>query len=262
MISKLKSVVKRVLDWFYTSFIRPELGRFSRLKRSAGGMLPSATYYSFYKAVQPLPDLDIVEVGGASGASSIALALGMHESEKLSNLVVVEKCEGGSRLPHGGYEDNYARIVQNLKSYQMWERVRLFPHYLTFENGAEVQALVKTPQIAGLIHDADGRVDRDFHLFWERLVPNGLIIIDDCEDKPEYREISPRYPDGGTKKITTFRLVELFLQWGLLKIDKIERGTVFAHKPLGADFSKFSLAKCEAVVAQIFAERESYFQGK
>ncbi|MGH7898555.1 MAG: hypothetical protein ACREQQ_11420, partial [Candidatus Binatia bacterium] len=90
-----------ILSYLYNRTLHP---RFLDLKRRAGGMLPAAVYHRLYDEVVKLPDLDIVEVGGAAGAGSIAIALAMQESSKRSKLVVVERCEGGSRVPFGGRE--------------------------------------------------------------------------------------------------------------------------------------------------------------
>ena len=258
MLAAGKSIIKKISNTFQVKFGAPQLRRFYKITLDARGMLHPRIYYQMYSAMLPLQDLDVVEIGGAAGASSIALALGMKESGKQSKLIVIEKCEGGSRLPLGDYNYNYAQIVKNLQAFDVWEQVRLFPEYLTLENGQDVLDMIKTPKIAALIHDADGRIDRDFYLFWEHLIPGGTIIIDDCEDKAEYKEISERYPDGGTKKITTYRLTQLFLEWSLLTIDHIERGTVFAHKPQDADFTKFDLAACERLVANIMSDREAH----
>lgn len=233
-------------------------GRFETIRQATGGMLKPQVYQKYYNVVRALPDLDIVEVGAGGGASSIAFAWGMQDAGHDSRLIVVEKCEGGSRAEYGGYDDNYDLLTGNFSQFGVADQIRLFPHYLTMDNKDEVLALVQTRQIAGLIHDADGRIDRDFAIFWPLLIRHGLIIVDDFEDKPEFKPVSETSPDGGTKKLTTYRLLEQFMAWKLIDVDSIEDGTVFGHKPAGVEFDVFDQARCDEIVAQVLAEREAY----
>lgn len=251
--------IRRLGLWALKLLRHPKLLRFVVLKLRTKGMLSPEIYSMYYEAAKRANDLDIVEVGGASGASGIAIALGMKRSGKKSNLIIVEKCEGGSRLSTGDYSENYAVLIKNITKYGVSGKVRLFPHYMSYKNGKEVVEMVETQQIGALIHDADGRVDRDFFFFYQLLTDQALIIIDDYENKSEYREISARYPDGGTKKITTYRLVQQMLDWGLLEIDAVEKGTLFGHKPNTADFSNFDRKECEHIVAKVMKERASQY---
>lgn len=91
-------------------------------------MLQPGIYKQIYKIVYKLPDLDIIEIGGASGAGSIAAAWAMWDSRKKSKLIVVEKCEGGSRAQFGTREDNYDKIKQNFKRFDVDEQIILYPH--------------------------------------------------------------------------------------------------------------------------------------
>ncbi len=255
-----KRVVKRLLGMPLDSdpYTEEEVKRFREIKVKSHGMLTPGAYRALYEVAQAAPDLDLVEVGAASGASSICLALGMIDSNKSSKLITVEKLEGGSRIEVGDYDANYNLLTSNMQAFNVLDQVRLFPHYLTVENAPQMKELIKTDQIGALVHDADGRIDRDFYLFWELLPDNAAIVIDDCEDIPQFREQSERYPDGGTKMLTTYRLTQLFIEWGLFKLDRMIRGTAFGHKPAGADFSKMDMDTCQAIVDKIMEEREAY----
>jgi hypothetical protein len=50
----------------------PRHTRFAVLQREADGLLSPGIYERLYDQVRTLPDLDIVEVGGAAGAASVA----------------------------------------------------------------------------------------------------------------------------------------------------------------------------------------------
>jgi predicted O-methyltransferase YrrM len=220
-------------------------------------MLPAAVYHCLYDEVRRLPDLDIVEVGGASGAASVVISRAMIESGKTSRLVVVEKCEGGSRTPFGSRERNLARLQAHLDRFGA-RNVAIFPEELTFENGAEVLSLLGTPEIGALVLDADGRIDRDFFHFWPRLCPGGLLVVDDAVELRDFRPRSPRHPDGGTKFLLTARLLQQFVRWGLFEPRRRVRNTLFGRKPEGADFSRFDRAVCERIVAEVEEEWEAW----
>jgi len=228
-------------------------GRFKVLQRHVGGMLEWRTYRRIYEAISAQPDYDAVEIRAARGSGSIAAAWAFADLGRKGRLIVVEKFEGGSRASDGTSEENLARAQRLFRQFGVADHIRLFPHFLSLKNGAEVQALISTDKICAFIHDADGRLDRDFFLFWPRLIDGGFIMADDYEDIIETKT----KPDGTLavfgKKLLTYRLLNLMRDWGLIEIDEIRRGTVFGHKPPGADFSKFDLAACEQVIADVKA---------
>jgi predicted O-methyltransferase YrrM len=226
-----------------------------RIKREAGGMLSTAVYRQLYDRVSGLPDLDVVEVGGASGAGSIVIATAMRDSKKQSRLIVAEKCEGGSRSEIGSYAENVERIQENFRKFGVEDRVRLFPHELTLENADRLLALGESPRIAALVLDADGRIDRDFQLFWKRLVPGGLIVVDDYENAAKYLPISERRPTGGMKKLIVFRLFNQLRAWGLVDAIEIQGTTVFGRKPPEADFARFDPEVCREILDGVERER-------
>lgn len=221
--------------------------RFAALQRRTHGMLSPAVYRRLYDEMRATPDLDVVEIGGAAGAGSIAIAWALRDAGKTSHLVVVEKCEGGSRSRIGDRQDNLHLILGNFRRFGVADRVTLYPHQLTLANGDEVLRLVSTPQIAALVHDADGAIDRDIALFWPRLRPGGLIVIDDVDIRPDFKPVSPRHPRGGTKAVLTTRLLDQLIRWGLIEpVDRV-RNTLFARKPLTADLSRLDLTRCAQI---------------
>lgn len=199
--------------------------RWVRLKQTNNGMLRPSVYKSIYQHVKQAPDLDFVEIGGAHGASSIAIAMGFRDSGKQSHVVIAEKCEGGSRDRYGRYEDNYAILTQNLLRSGLRAHMHLYAHGMTDATAGLIKALIGTRQIAGFMHDADGWVDRDFRHFWPLTVPGGLIIIDD-------------YPVSENtdqeKKRRTFHLLNQIIDWGLFEPRQRVGDTIFGTKPLAA----------------------------
>ncbi len=226
-------------------------GRFRLLQSHAGGMLHWRTYRQIYRTVSRHPDLDAVEIGGGTGAGSIAAAWAYTRRPKSNGrLVVVEKFAGGSRARDGSYEENLAAIEKRLEHFGVRHVIQLYPHALTLRNGHEVLALVKGPQIGTLIHDADGRIDRDFQIFWPSLVPDGGIVIDDCEPYPRVPQDDMEIRRAA-KKALTVRLVELLTGWGLIKAERMVNGALFARKPSGADWGRFDSSACADVVESV-----------
>ena len=228
--------------------------RFTELQRSTRGMLNPIVYRRLYRLARRLPDLPIIEVGGATGCASIALALGMKESGKHSKLIVVEKMEGGTRGDVGDYQTNVELVRANFRRYGVQDQIILFPHPLTLENGPEVVALAGGP-IAAFMSDADGHLDRDFALFWPRLIPGGAIVVDDYSNRRDtFRPISARHPQGGTKRLLTYRLLNQLMAWGLMRARGRFRDTVFGVKPEGADFGRFDPAVCATIRGGVAGE--------
>ncbi len=245
-----KTLAKRVLPRSLVVAIQKRRNRFLALKLETNGLLPVEVYRHLYEEAKALPFGDVVEIGGAGGAASIALAWGLADGGSSSRVVVVEKCEGGSRDRYGDYATNLERLESHLRRYGVSDRVSLFTRRLTFENGADVLAEVRTPTLSALCCDADGRIHRDFHFFWPRLMPGGLIVVDD------YHETHSR------KHAVTWNLLNQLMEWGLFEPTKLVNATYFGRKPQHADFSAFDVDVCEALCERITAEWESREEDK
>lgn len=256
----IKKVIRTLLRLGSNQYQRLMYPKFLKIKREADGMLHSSVYKKMYDLVCHLPDMDIIEVGGASGAGSICVASAIKDSGKTSRLIVIEKCEGGSRIEKGDYGINLHLIEKNFKAFGVEDHIVLFPHEITLENGNEILPLIKTPNIAALILDADGRVDRDFYWFWPILKPGGLIVVDDYAERAKYLPITERRPTGGMKALITYRLLNQMIEWGLFRATCEKGDTVFGYKPEDADFERFDLQICEKIVERIELERTRHLQ--
>jgi hypothetical protein len=155
------------------------------------------------------------------------------------SVFVVEKCEGGTRHQYGGYADNLQTLQQNFALFGVSETIRLHPHWLTFENADEVTRLISTPEIAAFMHDADGRLDRDFHFFRPRLRSGGLIVVDDYVDERDL------------KQAVTFRLLNQIMEWNLFEPFHQIRGTNFGRKPANPGFKRLDLEVHRKIVGSV-----------
>jgi hypothetical protein len=57
--------------------------------------------------------------------------------------------------------------------------------------------------------------------------------------------------------VITYRLTNLFIEWGLVQPTRQMGNTLFGIKPPGADFARFDLAECERVIAGVESERDA-----
>ncbi len=228
--------------------------RFHVLKKLTDGMLDSQVYRRLHHEVRQQPDLDIVEIGAATGTASVAMGWALKERRRKSKVIVVEKCERGSRARKGGYEQNVSIIQTNWKRFGVDRQLCLYPHGISLKNGHEVLDLISTPQIAGFVHDADGRIDRDFFLFWPRLREGGFIVVDDVENAFQEKIREDGTVEVFGKRVLTWQLLEKFREWGLFDPVWERHGTVFGRKPVGGSFAKFDAEWCNAVAKEVYRE--------
>ena len=214
-------------------------GRFARMQHVTEGLLSPAVYKLIYERFRATPDLDTIEIGGAAGSASIAVAWAKIESGQRSKHIVIEKLRGGSRHRFGGFEENLVRFNRHLARFGAAERVALFPHDLSLENGPEVIAMVETPRIAGFITDADGRLDRDFSLFLPLVHPEGVIVVDDY------------HPTRSWKHVLTWRLLNQLIDWKLFELDEVRHGTAFGRPHEQADLARLDPGVCADIIAGV-----------
>ena len=236
-------------------------GRFFAVKEICNGLLPARVYREIYRTMQTVKELDCVEIGGAAGAGSICAAQGLIDGGHVGKLIVVEKCEGGSRARYGGKSENLARIEANFLAFDVDRKIRLYPNPITMERRDEVLELIETAELGALILDADGRLDRDFQIFWPLLKPGAPIIVDDYKDAPVYCPRSETMPDGGIKNVLTYRLLNHFVEAGYFELEKVLDGTAFGRKPQ-APQSAVEWSHAEEIVEGVRREWQDYLTAR
>jgi hypothetical protein len=236
----IKKLLKRVLPPnLKRSIQRWRFGRFTVLQWETDGLLSPEVYAEIYATFRSVSHSDVVEIGGASGSASIAIGWALKEGRRNAKLVVVEKCEGGTRTKFGNYDANLMRFWNAISRNGVRKYIDLVPEYLTFENGNQVLSKVTTEHIGGLMIDADGHIHRDFWLFWRRLAPGAPIVIDDYHESL------------GPKHALTFALLTQMIRWGMIVERKIVSTTFFGSKGTDDSFAKFDLGICEEIVASV-----------
>lgn len=198
---------------------------FREIKFRANGMLDPLVYAEINRTASSVM-ADIVEIGTAHGAATIAAALGLPAGFRVST---VERMNGGSRARYGGPEENIRIINDNFTRFGVSDKVRL--HVGSVET---VAPELGDGPIGMLVLDADGCIDRDFRLFYDRLLPGAPIVIDDY--RPHYvgtTQSGSMLLVDQKHRITTL-LVDLFVELGLIERQKIINDTFFGRKPFNA----------------------------
>ena len=201
----------------------------SEVKIRCNGMLPIEAYYRLYEEGKKCAaGGDVVEVGTAHAAATICIGLGLLESKSFGGKVYTfEKIEGGSREEFGGVTENVSIIKDNLAHFGVSELVEL----VIGDVSETFESLPQSSKIAMLVLDSDGRIDRDFSLFFDRVINGGSIVIDDYQDSI----LISKSENGGLlvdqKHKLTYNLLNLFLKEGYMEKNYDTIGqTVFLSK--------------------------------
>ena len=236
----IKSFIKRISPAGLQKQIQVwRFGRFTVLQWDTDGLLTPDVYEAIYHTFRRIGHDDVIEIGGAGGSASIAICWALQDAHSRAKLVVIEKCEGGTRTKYGDYQTNFDRYWSAAGRNGVSDRIDLFPEYLTFENGEQVHRKVTTERLGGLMIDADGQIHRDFWLFWKRLAPGAPIVIDDY-----HKDLSPKHA-------LTFVLLNQFIEWGLITQQSIVGETFFGIKGEEKSFENFNLEACEQIAAAV-----------
>ncbi len=213
-------------SWITENILRNKLF-FKFLKKVTNGMMSPWIYRLLYKTAREIRRGDIIEVGAGHGASTVSLGLGLKDINSDRKVYTIEKCEGGSRSDFGGKQTNLEILKNNIGIFGLQAWVEILPKKLVSE--ADLPREIN--KIGLMFLDADGRIDRDFRFFYNRIVPGGSIIIDDYEEQKDFCEKSIRYPLGGTKEYRTFCYLNYFKEKGFFEQKCNYAGTVFGIKP-------------------------------
>ena len=240
----LKRLYHKLLKYFY-SLRYPFFGK---LKRATNGYLSPATYRAMYLSARSAPAGHIIDIGPAQGGSTIAYALGLQERNTTYKVYSIEKGIGSGALKGTDQADNQRILENNIKRYSVQDTVEVI---MTYSHEAFADSDIPSP-IGLLSIDADGALDRDFNIFYNRLAPGAIIVLDDVEDminplgkkmlQQSEEEIAKAVQSRNCtdlaqltplgKEYTTHRFVEYLQKQNLLTIDAVYgRNTVFAHKP-------------------------------
>lgn len=279
VLRKTKSFLDRRVDEY-------RYGEFCQIKAQTNGFLLPSVYKEIYCSSFRAEEGNMIDIGPAQGGSSIALGLGIQKSGKESKVFSIEKCKDSSALASWDDQELNVRVLK--------DNLRLFgvedTNILLIGDVKDVYSHVPSDQPLSLLFiDADGALDRDFKLFYNRLIDGAEIIIDDYldiinrfakerylrwdteEQMEEYvrskgvKQFRDLCPLG--KEYTVFRFVNYFLECGLLEKRKVLGPTFFGYKPRNVVFNpdihgQRLLKIREEIESQYYCTREQLQNGE
>lgn len=250
----LRRLARRALNGA-NRIVNPELRRFQAIREETQGYLAPQVYLALYRTALAAPEGAMIDIGPAQGGSTICLGLGLRESSKHGPIFTIERFVQSGALQSW---DDQALNVQVLRDNLARHDLAACTEVLV-GGVEEVHSQIPVDLPLGLLFiDADGALDRDFGIFFNRLAEGAPIVIDDYKDvinrharetylKWATRQEMERYvtskgavrfrdlcPLG--KEYTTHRFVDHFLAEGLIERVALIGSTFFARKAKGAHF--------------------------
>jgi predicted O-methyltransferase YrrM len=242
------------------------------------GMLHRRVYAAIYLAARSAPAGDFVDIGPAQGGTTIALTLGRRDSGLTGKVYSIDRFAGSAALVD---RQNQAVNLETLKR-NVADLGDPGRSVILVGRPEEVAAQVDSDKLAGIVIDADGAIDRDFSLFFDRLVSRAAVIIDDYEDLINKRatdgylvwddeRLSQHLQQKGEasllnycplgKHYTTFRLVNFFIDHGFIAVRRLVNNTLFAEKrpeapSVNSDEVRAAMLRIrEEILARFYDER-------
>lgn len=219
---------------------------FYEIKKLTNGYMDEKVYEKIYQYALLVPSGSIVDIGPAQGASTICFGLAAKKNKGIEHIYSIDKFYLSAALSDfNSIEKNVNKLKQNLEVYKCEKSISII------EAGKEPQELFNK-KLSLLFIDADGALDRDFFKYYNNLVSNGIIIIDDCQKTINIQTISRNlkfqfqyqvtnylkwieisdiedYTPLG-KQYTTYKFVEYFINNNFINVIEEINGTIFAIK--------------------------------
>lgn len=182
----------------------------ARVQQEAHGKLSPETYRRLYESAVAIGDGTIVEIGTSQGAATIALALGARAAGIDYRIVTVEAHFVGSRPRAKSESEKKAIVRRGFEMFGVSDRIDL-----VIGTTEQMIAIADPSDVALVLIDADGRIDRDLAALWDRMRPGCVVAIDDV-DGEIYLELRGRRVRVDQKHRITRSLLEKFVSAGLL----------------------------------------------
>jgi predicted O-methyltransferase YrrM len=253
---------------------------FHQVKYLTNAMLSHKAIKAIYEASSSVSKGVYLEIGPAQGGSTLAIALGRRSAGREAMIYTADvfmdsaALKTGDKNPQAEDVDvNVAVLKSNLAEFGVGDHVRII--VVTREDLATT--VPADAEIGLFFVDADGAIDRDFAQFYDRVLPGGQIIMDDCEDrisdkylswsdarlqkyarkKHNYDNIADLCPFG--KHYTVYRFAQTLVKLGLIEEIRTVTNTAFFRKvglkPYAESGAPEGLAETRAAIAREFFQR-------
>jgi predicted O-methyltransferase YrrM len=250
---------------------------FHEVKYLTSAQVSAKVLKAIYEASLSVSRGIYVEIGPAQGGSTLAIAFGRHSAGRTEMLYTADVFTESAALMSTDVRANVAVLQSNLAEFGMGDHVRII-----VVPQEDVATTVPVDAEIGLFFvDADGALDRDFAQFYDRILPDGHIILDDYENKISDKYLG--YPDDKLRKYvrskhaddiadlnpvgkhyTVYRFVQVLIELGLMKEIQTVANTAFFRKIGNRTYAESgapeALAETRAGIArEFFARREKFF---
>lgn len=192
------------------------------VKARAGGMLPLDVYEALHETARTGGTM--VEIGTAQGAATIALAMGAQAARAPFRIYTADPFDRGTRRAVGSVADNVALVRSGFAAFGVADDVEL-----VVGEAADLVREQDPGDISLLLLDADGRIDRDLAILFERLAPRAWIVIDDVDDRIYVHDAGGEWVVDQKHRLTHL-LCEAFVGMGLLQPQRRIGQTGFYRK--------------------------------
>jgi hypothetical protein len=122
---------------------------------------------------------DILEIGSYIGGATIAMAMGVRDSDAEKKIISIER---GCQVEHPrvGTKDSFKDLKKNLKRFGFLDQVTLI-NGRSFDPGTigMVRQTLGPRQIGLFVFDADANVRRDINCYSDRFADRCWMAIDD-----------------------------------------------------------------------------------
>ncbi len=203
---------------------------FLALKMRTNGLLDPKIYSRIHELSSEVSG-DIVEVGTAQGAATIAAALGAPDGVKI---YTVDKIAAADWSNSADVKKQIDAVINNFEFFGVKDKIV----FIAGRSEDLKYHLDSLREIGMLILDADGAIDRDFSLYFNELSDNAAIVIDDY--RPNYIH-AVRTTGKGIYVDQKFRLTALFIEYfeekGLIARENLIKYTYFGRKVKNTKFN-------------------------
>ncbi|MET3524077.1 class I SAM-dependent methyltransferase [Mesorhizobium abyssinicae] len=250
---------------------------FEKIRRITAGMLKSDVYKAIYEAALDVEKGIYVDIGPAQGGSTISIALGRQVAGRQDLIYSADVFTASNALKSSDVNTNVRVLQENLAAFGLGEDINII-----VVGQQDIATTVPLDAAIGLFFvDADGALDRDFEQFYDRIVPGGIIILDDCENKSTDKYI--QYPPDrlekyvkskGAKKIseltplgkhyTVYKFTRKLVDLGLMEEIKTVNNTIFLRKIGGKSYVASGARQAlsdtrDSIAREFFEARNAFF---
>lgn len=194
-------------------------------------LMSKAVYEALFDATAKNGPRQVLEIGTAHGAGTIALALGAEAGGHDTRITTVDTLQAlpdipSSRAEFGDVTQNREIVLGNFRHAGVENRITL---HVGRSESYTAQA-DKDLKIDMLILDADGRIDRDLVLFGHHLAPGALIVVDDIDGRVNVALRGGRLAID-LKHVISEKLTKRLVEEGYLVFERRVIDTSFFHAP-------------------------------